>query len=254
MKKGQTLLLLFLALVMTPSNASYAFSDYIKSTDVDFVIYSAEGGRLLKVRSDQDKTELAPEEALQLATEDFNRLADAVTVDNLANFLWHNQGLDDPPASYNNVIALYKRAIEIDPAYKQQYFVAAWLLYSKWAVWNRDPERMPDGENKMTAAIEVLGQGSEEFRDSAPYHYRAALTLNTPYDVPEQHEFVEKMLRKADALAGEEEEELKIRARLTLGVYFKRRGRQEEAEKWFRKTLELDPAHEPASRYLQELE
>ncbi len=254
MRKGQTLLLLSLALAMAPANASYTFSDYIKSKDVDFVIYSSEDGRLLKVRSDKGKTELSPKEALQLATEDFNRLADAVTIDNLANYLWHNQGLDDPPASYNNVIALQKRAIEIDPGYKQQYFVAAWLLYSKWAVWNRNPERMPDGEDKITEAIEVLRLGSEEFRDSAQYHYRAALTLKTPYNIPEKHEFVEKMLRKADELAGEEEEELKIRARLTLGVFFKRREMQEEAEKWFRKTLELDPEHEPALRYLKELE
>ncbi len=236
--------------------AAYGFSEYIATKDVDFVIYFSDDNRYVKLHSEEEKTELSPREALELAIDDLNRLADARTIDQLVDFLWHHQRLDDPPGSYNHVIALQKRAIEIDPGYRQQYFDTAWLLYSQWVMWNNNPEKTPSMESKINEAIEVLEKGSEEFGKSAEYHYIAALTIDPQgwYNIPGVNEFAENMLMKADQLAGEEEQKLKIRVRLMLGVSFRRREMEEEAEKWFRRILELDPENEAARRYLGKMQ
>ncbi|MBN2449632.1 MAG: hypothetical protein JXR77_04545 [Lentisphaeria bacterium] len=181
-------------------------------------------------------------------------LSDPEFVATIADHFWHHQGLDRPPGSYNRLIDMNLRIIELAPREADAYSTTAWLLWSKWVSWKTDPERMPDGEGKVEKALALLAQG-EKLNGNAPDYLYQAGTVLTPlmrFHRPDLHDTVRDYLLRAATAAGDGP--LAVRTRRALAAHFFLRQEYDQATLWYRRLLEVDPENEVATRRLREIE
>ena len=99
----------------------------------------------------------------------------------------------------------------------------------------------------------MIKKGRAANPDSAAYHFDAALTLEplAHHHRPELMPFVIRYYLYAEDLATETA--LRIRIRLNLGHRFRQQGKTEEAIRWYRAVLEIDPENRVAHRYLDKI-
>jgi hypothetical protein len=173
-----------------------------------------------------------------------------------AEFYFHRQDLDVPVGSYNRVIDLDYRLLELTPRDLALYSDTVFLLYSKHVTWKRDPIKMPDGEFKLREGFELLQRGERYNRGSAAYHFMAAESFFLParYHSSEYGAFVVASFEQADILAKPFEKQIKINSRNQLGRWHHVHGDKVTAKAWFLKVLELDPENEHAKAYLRSYE
>lgn len=183
---------------------------------------------------------------------------DTVTnIDDLAlcsDFYWHFQQLDKPAGSYNNIIKIGYRIIELDPNVFNEYIINAWLLYSQWIQWKGNPQEHPYGENKEKEAVEVLKKGMPWHANNAEYFWKAALTIKpiAQWHLPEYYSFVIENLEIANEL--DANNKLKARIRLDLAHVYRHQDKKELAIKWYRAVLEIDPENPIAKKFIKELQ
>ena len=197
------------------------------------------------------------EKAMLWGLENLEALVSVSVIDVLSDYLWHNQQLDSPPGSYNGIIAFLERRIELYPMNYSQYADAAWLWWSKWVTWKKNPDKMPDGEGGVEKAIELLHKGRAANPESAKYFFDAAMTISSlaRYHLPEKYEFVENFILKAEELVDDEGDQRKhVRIRLSVAHMYRIREKHGKAIEWYRKVLEVEPENEIALRYLKRLE
>jgi hypothetical protein len=170
------------------------------------------------------------------------------------NFYWHNEQYDAPAGSYNKLILIGGRMVEVDPSDYDMWATTAWLQWSKWVVWRKDPSRMPDGEDQMHQAYLTLLRGQSHNLTNARYHWEAANTLwlAARGQAREYYPFVLDSYQRVDEFA--QDTELKVRARFRLGqVYYRELQNKIDGVYWYKKVLELDPKHQGALDALAEI-
>jgi len=171
----------------------------------------------------------------------------------VADHFWHNQELDSPPGSYNRLVKINLRLLEIVPHETALYGTTAWLLWSKWVSWKQDPKSMPDGKTKLDEALALLARGDKANPGDATFLLEAGTVLMpvVKHHRPDLAPTVDDYLRRAAeaATAGK----IAVRARRTYAGFLFSREQYATARSWYRKLLEVAPNNEVARRRLREL-
>ena len=164
-------------------------------------------------------------------------------------FYWHNGGYDDPPSSYNNVIKIHYRLLTLDPRDVDTYGTTAWLLWSKWVTWKKDPQAMPDGEGKKDESIRIFDNGiTYNRRNALFYNEYAGHMLGFLKD----YERAIELYKRTDELATDNK--LREQARLNVARCYRHIGQNESAIIWYKAVLEINPQNQNAINALAELE
>lgn len=178
---------------------------------------------------------------------------DQRALDFCSDFFWDNPDLDSPPGSFNNVILIEYRSLQINPFQADEYSYVAWLLYSKWVIWKQHPIEMPDGQGKVEEALALVKNGRRYFTTNADYHLRVATTFFpiAKYHKPDYFRFVLESYALADQF-GTTLRTLKS-ARFGAAVSCKLMKDWDGAVKWYRAVLKLEPTNAVAAHELQKL-
>ncbi len=170
-----------------------------------------------------------------------------------SNYMWHHQALDDPPGSFNGIIELTFRRVELQPKMVDPYSTIAWLLWSKWVTWKKSPEDMPDGKGGIKKAIRVLRQGKVPNSKNPEYYFEAATTMMpvAQNHRPEIYRFVTDYLKQANKLA--QDDGMHAETRKVLGHCYRHMEKPEKAIAWYRKVLDVESDHKIAKKYIRKL-
>ncbi len=171
-----------------------------------------------------------------------------------SEFYWHHQQYDRPVASYSNIIKLMKRYVEVDPYTIDEYTTAAWLLYSQWVHYKKDPEGRAYGKDKDIEAVAILVQGREFHLEDAYYHFWAGAQIEpmARHHDEKYYEFVLESYHLAEIHA--KDQKILVRSRLSLGHTYRVLNETAIAISWYKKVLEVDPNNKIAKNYLKQLE
>jgi tetratricopeptide (TPR) repeat protein len=129
----------------------------------------------------------------------------------------------------------------------------AYLLWSKFATWRKNPAQMPDGEGREKEAIALIEKGGAYFPRDATYWLDA---VHTTFPLA-KHYWKDHFLkiigwcRVADRYGNRVQ---KIRARLDIGHSYQQLERVSDALAAYRSVLEIDPTNRVALREIDELE
>lgn len=168
---------------------------------------------------------------------------------------FQNPDQESPPGSFNKLILLGYRYLEIDPRAVPQYGNTVWALWSKWTNWSRDPVTMPDGEHKLDEALALLRRGQLVNATDAVYHFEAGNSVFTiaysysPELAPlaiEYYDLADRLLITISPM--------KIRTRLQIAHIHNWRGDKAGARAGYLRVLEIDPSNSVAKRALERLE
>lgn len=172
----------------------------------------------------------------------------------LMDYYWHRGDLDTPPASFNRTILMSYRFVELEPESPTIYANAAWLLWSRWVSWKKNPEKRELGEGDDAKALAFLQRGRKALPEHSPYHYDAGMTLwgLARYHDPKYWDFIIESFILADKHATTQRDT--IRARLMLGHAYRQTDQLEKAKQAYQRVLEADPEHEIAKRLITEVE
>jgi len=189
------------------------------------------------------------------ALQDLNRQYDTDLLRECMGFYLDNQQFDSPEGSYNKVILLGYKILDVDRQDVDTYTTMAWLLWSKWVCWTRNPNQMPDGEGKADEAIRLLNWGKQWNQKSVRFFKESADIIwpLAKYYRADLYEFLIENYRKADLLAGSNSL-LRTRVRLNLGHIYRQIGKKNLASYWYQRVIEIAPNNEVANRYLAHLE
>lgn len=173
----------------------------------------------------------------------------------LMEYYWHHAMLDTPPASFEGIIKLSYRVVELEPQSPEIYTNAAWLLWSRWVTWKQKPEGKLLGEGDDQTAIALLLKGRKANMENAAYHFDAAMTVwgLAMHHKPEYFQFIIESLHLGDKYAGQNKR-LQTNIRRTIGHAYRKTNRLEDAKKAYLRALELAPEDEIIKRLLKELE
>ncbi|HAI11998.1 MAG TPA: hypothetical protein DCM28_09860 [Phycisphaerales bacterium] len=187
---------------------------------------------------------------------DLDNAIDTELMAQLMDWYWHHGHVDVPPGSFDSIIKLTYRYVQLEPTAGTMYCNAAWLLWSRWVSWKQDPEKMPVGENDDQTAIKFLIQGRKACIDDAAYHHEAAMTVwgLARFHNRDYFNFILDSLHLAEKAVKPDNQWLHIRIRLTLGHTYRQLDDLDNALKAYRTVLELDPDQEVAKRIIDELE
>jgi tetratricopeptide (TPR) repeat protein len=171
-----------------------------------------------------------------------------------ADHFFHNPEKDGETTGYSNTVACTDRSIELDPRAIDLYTTNAWLLWSDWVSWKLDPQRVSNGRDKLDRAVRLIKKGRAANPASAAYHFDAANTMAplALHHRPDLMDWVIHYYHHAEALATDRAQRAQICK--VLGHRYRIQGKIEEAIRWYRITLELDPENEVAERYLKQLQ
>ncbi len=170
------------------------------------------------------------------------------------DYYFRNGDQDEPPGSFNKVIRLGYRVLDVDPTARDIYSDVAWLLYSKFSTWGTEPAKMPDGEGKDREAVALFERG-RRYLDRDPLFHKSAGDTIWPlaqYHKAEYYPFVIEEYERVDSLSTDKD--LRVRVRLNLGHIHRKLEKKDEAIAWYRKVLELEPNNSVALKYLSQLE
>jgi tetratricopeptide (TPR) repeat protein len=169
------------------------------------------------------------------------------------DYLFVHNGQDVPVGSFNHVVAIGYRIIQVDPQNEQAYINTAWFLFSKWAAWRHNVQDMPDGEPRMKEALNLLAQGSKTLAGNADFFFDAGELIlpEAWYQDAALATQTENYLVQADALLTNKIK--KTRTRLDMGHVFRHIGDKANALIWYRKVLEVDSNNAAALKRIKEL-
>lgn len=187
--------------------------------------------------------------------QDLNYQHDTELLRECMGFYLDNQQFDSPQGSYTKAIRLGYQIVTIDHKDIDTYTTMAWLLWSKWVCWTKNPNRMPDGEGKADEAVDLLNWGKQWNLKSERFYKESADAIwpLAKYHRTDLYDFVIENYRKADLLAGSNDL-LRVRIRLNLGHIYRQINEKKPATYWYKRVLEIAPNNEVAARYLAHLE
>ncbi len=177
--------------------------------------------------------------------ENIATIVDADALDDCRNFYWHHGQYD---IGWNKMIKLTYRLSALDPQDAELYGDCAWLLWSKWVRWSKDPAGEPDGANGKAESIQVFENGLA--RTDNNLGIVVAYAKHMTYFLQDWPKGIE-LWKDVNARAADNQ--MRIRARLSLGECYRESRQVESARGWFKAVLELDPQNHIALDYLQEL-
>ena len=164
-------------------------------------------------------------------------------------FYWHNGEFDNPPGSYNNMIKINYRVLVLDPTDADTYSTTAWLLWSKWVTWTKDPQAMPDGESKKDESISIFEKGIRYNRYNALFYNEYA---NHMFGFIGDFDKAIELYKLTNEFALQDK--LRVQARLSVARCYRHIGQIESAKEWYKAVLEIDPQNQNALKSLRELE
>jgi len=172
----------------------------------------------------------------------------------MMDWYWHHGMLETPPGSFDRQIHIGYRFLELEPKSPNVITGTAWLLWSRWVSWKQDAERMPVGKGGDADALALLMKGREANLENGAYHFDAGMTMwgLARYHDEKYWTFIMESMRLADEHAGDEQ--VRYRARMTMGHAFRYQKKYEDAKTWYRKALETRPGDEIATRIIGEVE
>ncbi len=187
---------------------------------------------------------------------DLKNCIDVELMCQLNEFYWHHGHLDNPPGSFDSIIRISYRVLELEPQTASIYADTAWLLWSRWVTWKQDPEKMPIGENDDKTAVALLLRGRKACPDNAAYHFDAAMTVwgLARHHKPEYWGFILDSLQLAKKTVKPENQWLNVRIRMTLGHVYRQLEQYDDARKAYQSVLEVDPENAIAQRLLKEMD
>jgi len=170
-----------------------------------------------------------------------------------SHFYWHNQMLDSPPASYNNMIKIGYRYLELVPKDEEEYLNTTWLLWSRWVTFKQFKEKNPDandeilkknfpfGHNGLALALELLKSG-QRITKTASFYYSSAEAMwpVARFHDPSLYSFVLEGFTISQFIAKDKNE--KLYAQVALGLVHKQLKQYHPALYWLQeaKNLNLD--------------
>lgn len=192
----------------------------------------------------------------QWVIDHLDQSVDTELMSQLMDFYWHHGNLDSPPATFERIIQLSYRYVQVEPDAPEIYTNAAWLLWSRWVSWTQAPDTFPKGKGDDETAIAFLLKGSTACKDNAAYHYDAAMTV---WGLARHHnekyfDFILAELNLAEKVIKKDETWLHTRIRLTLGHTYRHLKQLDKAKKAYESVLQVDPENEVAKRILKEME
>jgi len=185
---------------------------------------------------------------------DVERIRNTQKLMTCMDFYFNNPMLDPEPASFNAIIRIGYRILELEPTNVPLYGNVSWMLWSKWANWKRDPSSMPDGEAKLQEAITLLENGARRNPHSADFFVEAGNTLAPiifNHDTSVAPHAID-WYQRADGLLSLRDTR-KVRVRLNLGHIFRKVDRISEARESYESVLRIDPKNKVALRALEQL-
>ncbi|MAX27744.1 MAG: hypothetical protein CMJ19_24890 [Phycisphaeraceae bacterium] len=187
---------------------------------------------------------------------DLKNCIDVELMCQLNEFYWHHGHLDNPPGSFDSIINISYRVLELEPDTASIYADTAWLLWSRWVTWKQEPEKMPIGENDDKTAIALLLRGRKACPDNASYHFDAAMTVwgLARHHKPEYWGFILDSLKLARKTVKPDNQWLNVRIRTTLGHVYRQLEQFDDARKAYQSVLEVDPENDIAKRLLKEMD
>lgn len=161
------------------------------------------------------------------------------------NYYWHHSGDE----LRDKTIAMHYRLTELDPHNADIYGSCAWLLWSKWVNWTKDPVNCPGGEGKKEESVALFEKGLKINQNSLEY---AEAYASHMYGFLEDWAASIKLWQRVDSMASDVH--TKSLARRSVAHSYRKLGQIESAKEWYRKVLEVDPENTVAKNWLKELE
>jgi len=182
--------------------------------------------------------------------EHVDSLDDSAFLMQVSDYFWHHQDQDSPPGSYNRVIRINLRILELEPDAAGLCGTTAWLLWSKWVSWKLQPESMPDGATALDRALALLARGVQAHPQDPRFLLEAGTVLMplVRRHRPDLAPLMENYLRQAAEAA--RSGRIAVRAWRTYAGILLQQRRYSEAARWYRRVLEIDPGNEIARRQL----
>jgi len=188
-----------------------------------------------------------------------NQIYDANLIVDCVNFFWHHGEYDN--GSYNNVITLNKRLLQLDPKDVDSLTNTLWLLYSKWVSWKKDPTLMPDGENKIDEAFLLINQYEKYNLRNYLFYLNVALQMDALFKfyrndlIPFSINYYKKVVTLVSRSSSAEAVKGRLRAELNLGHWYSFKNADlVSALGWYKEALITDPANRVAQRRINEIE
>ena len=187
-----------------------------------------------------------------------DQVDDLDTLNLCTDFFWHNGGYDN--GSFNNVIAIQKRVVQIDPSDVESITSVVWLLWSKWVTWKKNPADMPDGELKVDEALQFINQYENSNLSNSEFYLRVALQLDPllknhrPDLIPVSIRFYTKVTLLVSRVSSPELKMRRLRAELNLGHWYSFKNTDlQKALFWYSEALQTDPNNKVAKRRIDEI-
>lgn len=171
------------------------------------------------------------------------------------DFFWANPDLDPLGGQFTSMILIGKRVVKLVPTAATYYTNTAWLDWSGYATWLRDPESVPDGEFRAEDAIELLESGMPYLGNNLAYLKDCADTIwpLASYHKKNLLPWVVDRYQKVFHLSPDQT--IRIRVGLNLGhLYRKDISDKVIAIEWYKKVLEIDPDNAVAIKFIKQLE
>lgn len=183
---------------------------------------------------------------------------DIETLTLCSDFFWHHGEYDN--GSFNNVIAIEKRIVQLAPRDIDGITNVIWLLWSKWISWKKDPNSMPDGEFKVEEALEFIKECDLKNFNNFEFYLRVALQLdplikNYRIDLlPLSLQYYTKVTMLIPRTANGDILSRRLRAELNLGHWYSYKNLDiEKAIYWYNQALTTEPSNKVAQRRLNEI-
>jgi hypothetical protein len=175
------------------------------------------------------------------------------------DFFWHSGVYDN--FSYNNVITLNKRLLQLDPTDIETLTNTLWLLYSKWVTWKKDPVVMPDGEGKIDEAFFLIDKYEKYNARNYLFYLNVALQMDALFKyhrndlIPFSINYYKKVVSLVPRTSSAEAVKSRLRSELNLGHWYSFKNVDiANALVWYKEALITDPANRVAQRRIKEIQ
>ena len=175
-------------------------------------------------------------------------------MDRCVDFFWHHGDYDPFGGQYIAIVHIGHRMLQINPRDAKTYTNIAWLEWSGYVTWLKNPAASPDGETRADSALALLQSGMKYLGNNVDYLKDSGDTM---WPLASQYRkdfipFVKSSYEKAFDLT--QDFKIKVRTALNVGhIYRKDLADKENAILWYRTVLKFEPDNAVAHRYLKDL-
>jgi hypothetical protein len=170
------------------------------------------------------------------------------------DFYWHG-GNDPLGGQFTSMVKIGRRVVAVNPQDAQMYTGTAWLEWSGYVTWLKNPSEVPDGAGRADSAVQLLNQGLKYLGEDPLFRKDVADTI-WPLAKNYRKDFFPFVITNYEAMLDlTKDVKLKVRAALNIGHIY-RRDLQDTALAivWYKKVLEMEPDNKVAKNYLEQLD